>query len=216
MTGAAAVRAWLAEFYEFGRIPEAGSGPDDFGPGVWRRIDNLKRLLDQPPAPAPSDEVRERLEEIATWIEASGSLRADHEARFLRNLASREHRGEEERIAKLEALGPNWDSYGGKAPTDEALGRLRGFDRALAYVPIGDGGIQVEFHALGLDFEAVINPAGHLAEFDLQPPAGEIESLREALTTIAESEWVGHSPVTACQRVAREALGQAPSDSQGD
>jgi|GEM_PF-3631871 len=152
-------------------------------PNVFRTL--ALTALSQPeqgetPSLALSDKDRERLEEIAVWIEASGSLRADHEARFLRNLASQEHRGEG-RIAQLEALEPGWDSYGGKAPTAEALGRLRGFDRALSYVPMSDGGIQVEFHALGLDFEAVINPAGHLAEYDLEPSTGEAARLRERL-----------------------------------
>jgi len=34
---------------------------------------------------------------------------------------------------------------------------------------MSDGGIQVEFHALGLDFEAVIDPDGKVTEYDLEP-----------------------------------------------
>lgn len=75
----------------------------------------------------------------------------------------------EGRIAKLEALEDGWDSYGGVAPTEDALDRLRGFDRALSYVPIGDGSVQVEFHALGLDFEVVIERDGSVGEYDLTP-----------------------------------------------
>lgn len=73
------------------------------------------------------------------------------------------------RISQLAGLSKGWDSYGGEPPTEQALDRLRGFDRALAYVPMSDGGIQVEFHALGLDFEAVIDPDGKVTEYDLEP-----------------------------------------------
>lgn len=148
-------------------------------------------LAAQPPAPVLSDEERERLIELADLLDSehpdgplggNDSRLSVNDGPLLRNLASREHRGEG-RIAKLEALEPGWDSYGGKVPTAEALERLRGFDRALAYVPLADGGVQVEFHALGLDFEAEIDPAGQVTDYDLQPPAGEVERLRERLTS---------------------------------
>lgn len=143
----------------------------------------------------------------------------------LRNLASQEHRGEVTRIAKLEALEPGWDSYDADVPTEQALERLRGFDRALAYVPLGDGGVQVEFHALGLDFEAVIDPNGQVTEYDLEPSTGEAARLRERLLRRVEEAEQALDPNhgvavrtdTAHERLTsiRELLSAAPSDSQG-
>lgn len=79
------------------------------------------------------------------------------------------------RIANLATLEPGWDGHGGDPPTEKALARLRGFDRALSYVPMSDGGIQVEFHALGLDFEIVIGPNGEVAGYLLDTPSFELE-----------------------------------------
>lgn len=43
-------------------------------------------------------------------------------------------------ILELEALDNNWDSYGGLAPTEDALSTLA----QLHVVPLATGGIQVE------------------------------------------------------------------------
>lgn len=69
----------------------------------WRR--EARRTLAaigfQPPAPALSDEERERLERIAARVESVFDFetpqgkQANADAAFVRNLASREHRGEE-------------------------------------------------------------------------------------------------------------------------
>jgi len=119
-----------------------------------------------PPPPALSDEERERLEaernkfaELAGW-----DFEGDSEQGLVWDF---------DRIKKQCSEHQHWDGYGGEPPTEEALERLRGFDRALSYVPLFDGGIQVEFHALGLDFEAVIDKNGEAREYDLEPSPPE-------------------------------------------
>jgi len=77
------------------------------------------------------------------------------------------------RLRQLETLPENWDSHGGVPPTAQALDRLRGFDRALSYVPLSDGGLQVEFHALGLDFEIVIERDGSVGDYELAPASSK-------------------------------------------
>jgi hypothetical protein len=151
----------------------------------------------------PDEEQREQIEEAVFQLEcaaleatergeAVAGQRRKIAAAFLRTLASQEQ-GEGGRIANLEALELGWDSYGGEPPTEQALDRLRGFDRALSYVPISDGGIQVEFHALGLDFEVVIAPDGQVGEYDLEPSSPEHLERPEVPDEAVEAHW---QPVT--------------------
>ena len=59
-------------------------------------------------------------------------------------------------LDKLMQLQENWDSYGGIPPTYAALEAADN----LTFVPYADGGLQIEFHAGGMNIEIEINPDG--------------------------------------------------------
>ncbi len=68
---------------------------------------------------------------------------------------------------RLLALKENWDSYGApiisKIAVDAAL-QLRNVLAAVpSFVPMSNGGVQVEWHSLGFDVELEIQPNGRLA-----------------------------------------------------
>ena len=68
---------------------------------------------------------------------------------------------------RLLALKENWDSYGApiisKIALDAAL-RLRNVLAAVpSFVPMSNGGVQIEWHSLGFDVELEIQPNGRLA-----------------------------------------------------
>ena len=68
-------------------------------------------------------------------------------------------------VGELSTLGDGWDSYGGRAPTTEAMAAARGVLFALrdvqpAVVPTSNGGVQFEWHAGGVDLELEIGPEG--------------------------------------------------------
>lgn len=65
-----------------------------------------------------------------------------------------------ERIEELRSLQENWDSYGARRITNDALDTA---SRWLDYVhvgPMSGGGIQIEVHMGGLDIEIEIEPDG--------------------------------------------------------
>jgi hypothetical protein len=92
-----------------------------------------------------------------------------------------------DRIAELEKLKKDWDSYGSEPPTAEALEKLRGFDRALAYVPVSGGGVQIEFHAFGLDFEVEIDHEGSTEDYCLE--RAPVASLSASSDTGGAGAW---------------------------
>ncbi|HVZ60645.1 MAG TPA: hypothetical protein VG892_07650 [Terriglobales bacterium] len=59
-------------------------------------------------------------------------------------------------LEALCALEDNWDGYGGKRPTVAALQTVS----EVFYVPVCDGGVQLEMHTGGMDIEISINPDG--------------------------------------------------------
>jgi hypothetical protein len=62
-------------------------------------------------------------------------------------------------LAKLRQLKPGWDSYGGKAPTREALHVAETVALwAPQVVPMSHGGVQLEWHVNGVDLEIEIKP----------------------------------------------------------
>lgn len=60
----------------------------------------------------------------------------------------------------LRALGPNWDSYEAVPITDAALAVAEAIERNFRFVPLTDGGFQVEFHSGGIDLELAFDPEG--------------------------------------------------------
>ena len=69
-------------------------------------------------------------------------------------------KGLEERLAELALLLPNWDSYDATVIGDQALLGCRAFMESVSLVPTSKGGVQMEWHALGLDLEIEIAPDG--------------------------------------------------------
>lgn len=65
-----------------------------------------------------------------------------------------------ERLKELEALKENWDTYGARPITKEAIEAARSFLSTLTVVPCSDGGVQIEAHAIGIDVEIEIGPNG--------------------------------------------------------
>jgi hypothetical protein len=62
-----------------------------------------------------------------------------------------------DRLAKLK---DDWDSYGGKAPTKEAMEAVRRCLSNISVYPMGDGGIQIDLD----DGAIVITPEGKVDE----------------------------------------------------
>jgi hypothetical protein len=72
-------------------------------------------------------------------------------------------------FAKLLELPENWDTYGGAKIDPRAVEAARRFQAALlcasqSVVPICSGGVQIEMHRCGFDFEVAFNPDGTIEE----------------------------------------------------
>lgn len=82
------------------------------------------------------------------------------------------------RLAQLEALEPDWDSYGALPLTSIALARADALVRKVVDVygesvggraapytvmPIADGGVSIEWRGVGADLELDIGPSGGLS-----------------------------------------------------
>ena len=82
------------------------------------------------------------------------------------------------RLAQLEALGLDWDSYGALPLTSTALARADALvrqivdvyggslgERAAPYtvMPIADGGVSIEWRGTSVDLELDIGPSGELS-----------------------------------------------------
>lgn len=86
-----------------------------------------------------------------------------------------------DRLQHLSRLGRNWDSYGGRALTDEAvftalsvIGRLLSDESVPpAIVPTSDGGVQLEWHRDGDELEIRVTPNGEISAFRFNEAAGE-------------------------------------------
>lgn len=63
-------------------------------------------------------------------------------------------------LAELAALPPGWNSYNAKPVTPQAIETVRGLLTYLSIVPTSIGGLQIEGHAKGQDFEVEIAPDG--------------------------------------------------------
>jgi hypothetical protein len=61
-------------------------------------------------------------------------------------------------LEELRELPANWDSYGAVTISEEALATAN----ALTFVPLADGGIQIELHAGGAELEIEISWNGEV------------------------------------------------------
>jgi hypothetical protein len=83
-------------------------------------------------------------------------------------------------VGGLADLEPDWDSHGARAIDPRVLREaidllrslMRGSTPAPAVVPLADGGIQLEWHAVGLDLEIAVHRFGP-AEVLCEEPGGE-------------------------------------------
>jgi hypothetical protein len=69
---------------------------------------------------------------------------------------------------ELSGLLDNWDGYGSKSPTPEALATVERF----ALVPLHDGGIQLEAHCGGTHIEVCVLPSGQIESVMMLREAG--------------------------------------------
>jgi hypothetical protein len=79
-------------------------------------------------------------------------------------LPARPGRYRNERLNELAALKDGWDSYGAPALFRTAL---RTAD-ALTFVPTGQGGIQIELHAGGVEVEITVTTTGKVEEINVR------------------------------------------------
>ncbi len=88
-------------------------------------------------------------------------------------------------LQRLNHLGENWDSYGGRPPQDdvivnalELIGHLLGHDSTPpAIVPTSAGGVQLEWHRAGDELEIRVAPNGEISAFRVNEAAGEVDEL---------------------------------------
>jgi hypothetical protein len=74
----------------------------------------------------------------------------------------------------LARLKDGWDGYDGIPTTEQAIRTAEG----LQYVPMSDGGMQIELHTLQLSVEIEIGPDGRIENVCALPDlAGNEESL---------------------------------------
>ena len=92
------------------------------------------------------------------------------------------------RLVVLSQLGENWDSYGAKPISVRAITSamqlvseiMRDDIPVPGIVPTTPGGIQLEWHIVGIDFEVEISPEGNLSVF-FEDATGQIEPGEHAL-----------------------------------
>lgn len=111
----------------------------------------------------------------------------------------------EERLASFAELAADWDSNGGQAPTPEAIAAARKLRRLLAEepqpVPLGDGGVQLEWQRGGLELELEISPSGELID-PADDPERRLAAAEKALRQIKKLSPVGDER----RKLARGAL----------
>ncbi len=86
-----------------------------------------------------------------------------------------------DRLQHLSRLSDNWDSYGGRPLTDEAvftslsvIARLLSDESVPpAIVPTSEGGVQLEWHREGDELEIRVAPGGEISAFRFNEAAGE-------------------------------------------
>lgn len=64
------------------------------------------------------------------------------------------------RVDRIRNLEPDWDSYGAVPITEAALATADAIERNLTFVPVADGGFQLELHSGGINVELCFDPNG--------------------------------------------------------
>ena len=67
-----------------------------------------------------------------------------------------------EKFARIAVLPENWDSYGAPRVSADAIRRAARWLESVAVVPCSDGGVQLEWHSDGVDFEIVFSANGDI------------------------------------------------------
>jgi hypothetical protein len=92
-----------------------------------------------------------------------------------------------DRFQHLSRLSDNWDSYGGRPPSDLAVftalslvARLLSDTSAPpAIVPTSEGGVQLEWHRDGDELEIRVTSTGEISAFRFNEDAGELAQLEK-------------------------------------
>ena len=77
--------------------------------------------------------------------------------------------GSLEFLLKLES---NWSSYGSEKITKESVRAADTFFNVVSVVPTDDGGVQLEWHVLGVGLEVRISPEGSVSGIDCESQGG--------------------------------------------
>lgn len=97
---------------------------------------------------------------------------------------------DEAATGRLLALKKNWDSYGGQAIRRKAVDAAIRIRAAVAtepsFVPMSNGGVQVEWHRQGFDIELEVSPDGTLQCDSADAPEGPYKTLKEAAQGVVE------------------------------
>jgi hypothetical protein len=77
----------------------------------------------------------------------------------------------DERLAELAGLPDDWNSYGAKRITNEAITTAE----RLNFTPTSPGGLQIELHVKGASVEVEIGPDGRIlcVDFDVREVADD-------------------------------------------
>ncbi len=88
-----------------------------------------------------------------------------------------------EPVAWMRDLKPDWDSYGSRRISEDALAIASEIHTALTgkwqIVPVATGGVQIELHAQGIDIEIEINPDGTVEIFAEPAPTPAASGMDE-------------------------------------
>lgn len=89
-------------------------------------------------------------------------------------------------FAELLELPENWDSYGAAKVDPRAVAAARRFQEALlaapqSVVPICTGGVQIEMHRCGFDFEVSFNPDGTVEEACAKDAEADASPVKSAI-----------------------------------
>lgn len=125
---------------------------------AWRQCDEERRelLIANDGLAKERDEAHKTILALERgYREVSAALQATQVAEKYDRFARK--------LDELAALPEGWDSYGATRITPAAVEAVRGLLSVLAIVPCSSGGLQVEFHALGWDFELEVEADGSVA-----------------------------------------------------
>lgn len=122
-------------------------------------------------------------------------------------------------LSSLRDLRKGWDSYDGEPITDAAIRTAE----HVYFVPLSDGGIQIELHASGRDIEVEIAPDGSVGEICDTPATTSTQRPCPHCDGTGHGEPLGdqsgYVPCATCGGTGedgREAIATNQSQSTGD